>query len=177
MVASRSSQTVSLLILLLAAVRGSEGLCSQEEMTAIFSCITPHNQQFEDTFGLSGSCNRTLIVQPVCQSFGQLVVCIKGKQLSAENCLPSVTSQVNPNMGIPCKVEDFTAVCTDVDPFWVNGSDQTVEKPTTTTADENTTTTTSKGGDSGSDAATNQVSWMTSLMTTLLVVMMAAESG
>ncbi|XP_076451473.1 uncharacterized protein LOC143287382 isoform X2 [Babylonia areolata] len=134
-------------------------------MNSIFACITPFNVRFFDAIGTSDSCNRSRITSQVCGWFGEIVTCVKGTNASRVTCLvPGVTAQINPNMGIPCKVEDFVAVCPAGASIW--NFDLT---NTTTTAATTTTTTTDATGRGGNGFT--PFLWMVLVMACLAVLL------
>ncbi|KAK7106209.1 hypothetical protein V1264_017491 [Littorina saxatilis] len=96
------------------AAQGSEAACTQQELILMFSCIVPYNAQFFAALGQDSSipCDRTLITGDLCASFAKIVPCVNSKQVSDVTCRPGAVGQINANLDIPCKVEDFEAMCT-----------------------------------------------------------------
>ncbi|KAK7106213.1 hypothetical protein V1264_017491 [Littorina saxatilis] len=95
------------------AAQGSEAECTQQEFNLLLSCIQPYNDQFLAALGQDAiPCNRTLITGNLCTSFTKIVSCVNGKQVSDVTCRPAAVGQINAFMDIPCKVEDFEAMCT-----------------------------------------------------------------
>ncbi|XP_070174146.1 uncharacterized protein [Littorina saxatilis] len=95
------------------AAQGSEAGCTDQELNLLFTCIIPYNVQFFNAIGVdSSTCDRDLINGDLCTSFAKIVTCVNSKQVSDVSCRPHAVGQINPRMAIPCKVEDFEAVCT-----------------------------------------------------------------
>ncbi|KAK7089669.1 hypothetical protein V1264_024902 [Littorina saxatilis] len=93
--------------------QGSEAGCTYQELSLLFTCIRPYNAQFFNAIGVdSSTCDRDLITGDLCTSFTKIVTCVNSKQVSDVSCRPHAVGQINPRMAIPCKVEDFEAVCT-----------------------------------------------------------------
>nr|KAG5707293.1 hypothetical protein BaRGS_000067 [Batillaria attramentaria] len=92
-------------------VVGAHSLCTTEELNTLFACIIPYNSEFFDAIGRGDTCDRSLITSQICVSFGKIVECVNSKDVSNTECRPSAVSQINSGMEIPCKIEDFVAVC------------------------------------------------------------------
>ncbi|PVD27188.1 hypothetical protein C0Q70_12342 [Pomacea canaliculata] len=70
-----------------------------------FSQLSPY-------FSTGGTCNRTLITQ-VCSDYSAIVTCVNGASLSTSTCRPYMITQMDAELAISCKVNDFVVTCTN----------------------------------------------------------------
>ncbi|XP_025103195.1 uncharacterized protein LOC112569588 isoform X2 [Pomacea canaliculata] len=85
--------------------------CNATEVSAIETCISPYKAGLS-SFGTGGTCNRNLITQDVCNSYGNIVTCVNRASLSTTTCRPYMIPQMDAKLGISCKVSDFIETCT-----------------------------------------------------------------
>ena len=102
----------TIFVLLLLGVSGVSSLCTSSELQSLLSCLQPYNAQF--IAALTGdSCDRDQITDQICTSFAAIVTCTNGKDVSDTTCRPDAIGQMNAELVVPCKIEDFQAVCTN----------------------------------------------------------------
>ncbi|XP_025101609.1 uncharacterized protein LOC112568514 [Pomacea canaliculata] len=86
--------------------------CTTTELNAIRNCISPYSSQLSPYFSTGGTCNRTLITQ-VCSDYSAIVTCVNGASLSTSTCRPYMITQMDAELAISCKVNDFVVTCTN----------------------------------------------------------------